>query len=87
MAQMGGELGVGHSYIAGRGDEPSEAPVNVGLLGADYRHPVILLFDQAGEVLSSRPSVSAMLPINTHLPSENIGCLNTRKPSLVDKSV
>ncbi|MES2180313.1 MAG: PDZ domain-containing protein [Gemmatimonadota bacterium] len=36
-AQMGGELGVGHSYIAGRGDEPSETPVNVGLLGADYR--------------------------------------------------
>lgn len=36
VAQTGGELGVGHSYLAGRGDEPAETPVSVGLLGADY---------------------------------------------------
>ncbi|MEO5817027.1 MAG: PDZ domain-containing protein [Gemmatimonadaceae bacterium] len=36
VAQTGGELTVGHSYLLGRGDEPGEAPVSVGLLGADY---------------------------------------------------
>jgi tricorn protease len=36
MMQTGGELTVGHSYLQGRGDEPTEQPVNVGLLGADY---------------------------------------------------
>ena len=36
VAQTGGELSVGHSYLAGRGDEPAETPVSVGLLGADY---------------------------------------------------
>ncbi len=36
IAQTGGEAVVGHSYLTGRGDEPADAPVNVGLLGADY---------------------------------------------------
>lgn len=36
VAQTGGELVVGHSYLAGRGDEPAETPMSVGLLGADY---------------------------------------------------
>ena len=36
IAQTGGELTVGHSYLAGRGDEPADQAVNVGLLGADY---------------------------------------------------
>jgi tricorn protease len=36
VAQTGGELTVGHSYLLGRGDEPAEQPVSVGLLGADY---------------------------------------------------
>ena len=36
IAQMGGELTVGHSYLLGRGDEPGDPTVNVGLLGADY---------------------------------------------------
>ncbi len=36
MAQTGGELTVGHSYLTGKGDEPEEAPVSVGLLGAGY---------------------------------------------------
>jgi tricorn protease len=36
IAQTGGELVVGHSYLSGSGDEPSETPVSVGLLGADY---------------------------------------------------
>jgi len=36
IAQTGGELTVGHSYLSGRGDEPAETPVTVGLLGADY---------------------------------------------------
>lgn len=35
IAQIGGELTVGHSYLSGQGDIPSEAPVSVGLLGAD----------------------------------------------------
>jgi tricorn protease len=36
IAQTGGELTVGHSYLAGSGDVPSDPPVSVGLLGADY---------------------------------------------------
>jgi len=36
IAQTGGELVVGHSYLEGPGDEPGEPPVSVGLLGADY---------------------------------------------------
>ncbi|MDB4891429.1 MAG: Tricorn protease [Gemmatimonadetes bacterium] len=36
VAQTGGELTVGHSYLIGRGDEPADQPVSVGLLGADY---------------------------------------------------
>jgi tricorn protease len=36
IAQTGGELVVGHSYLTGPGDEPAEPPVSVGLLGADY---------------------------------------------------
>ena len=36
IAQTGGELTVGHSYITARGDEPADQPVSVGLLGADY---------------------------------------------------
>ena len=36
IAMIGGELTVGHSYLAGTGDLPSEDPVQVGLLGADF---------------------------------------------------
>ncbi len=36
IAQTGGELIVGHSYLTGRGDDPEETPVSVGLLGADF---------------------------------------------------
>ncbi len=36
LAQTGGELVVGHSYLTAAGDVPSDAPVSVGLLGADY---------------------------------------------------
>ena len=36
IAMMGGELTVGHSYLNGPGDVPSEDPVSVGLLGADF---------------------------------------------------
>ncbi|MEO8624974.1 MAG: PDZ domain-containing protein, partial [bacterium] len=36
VAQTGGELTVGHSYLTGRGDEPTDPAVTVGLLGADY---------------------------------------------------
>ena len=37
IAMVGGELTVGHSYLAGAGDDPgTENPVSVGLLGADY---------------------------------------------------
>ncbi|MEP6491346.1 MAG: PDZ domain-containing protein [bacterium] len=36
MAQTGGELTVGHSYLLGAGDIPSDPPVPVGLLGADF---------------------------------------------------
>ncbi|MEO5857385.1 MAG: PDZ domain-containing protein [Pyrinomonadaceae bacterium] len=35
IAQTGGELTVGHSYLSGSGDVPSDDPVSVGLLGAD----------------------------------------------------
>jgi len=35
IAQVGGELTVGHSYLTGSGDVPSEDPVSVGMLGAD----------------------------------------------------
>ena len=35
IAMMGGELTVGHSYLTGNGDIPTEDPVSVGLLGAD----------------------------------------------------
>ncbi|HEX3865498.1 MAG TPA: PDZ domain-containing protein, partial [Gemmatimonadaceae bacterium] len=35
IAQVGGELTVGHSYLSGAGDEPTEDPVSIGLLGAD----------------------------------------------------
>ncbi len=36
IAVVGGELGVGHSYLTGAGDVPGEDPVAVGLLGADF---------------------------------------------------
>ena len=36
IATVGGELSVGHSYLQGFGDVPSEDPVSVGLLGADF---------------------------------------------------
>jgi tricorn protease len=36
IATVGGELGVGHSYLTGTGDVPAEDPVSVGLLGADF---------------------------------------------------
>ncbi len=35
IAQMGGELTVGHSYLTDEGDVPGEDPVSVGMLGAD----------------------------------------------------
>ena len=35
IAMTGGELTVGHSYLTGEGDVPSEDPVSVGMLGAD----------------------------------------------------
>jgi tricorn protease len=35
IAMTGGELVVGHSYLAGSGDEPTDTPVSVGMLGAD----------------------------------------------------
>jgi tricorn protease len=35
IAMTGGELTVGHSYLTGEGDVPSEETVSVGLLGAD----------------------------------------------------
>jgi tricorn protease len=36
IAQTGGELTVGHSYLSGPGDQPEDQPESVGLLGADY---------------------------------------------------
>lgn len=35
IAQIGGELTVGHSYLTGQGDVPTDDPVTVGMLGAD----------------------------------------------------
>jgi tricorn protease len=35
MAEVGGELTVGHSYLSGGGDVPTEEAVPIGLLGAD----------------------------------------------------
>jgi tricorn protease len=35
IAMMGGELTVGHSYLTGEGDVPTENTTSVGLLGAD----------------------------------------------------
>lgn len=36
VTMVGGELTVGHSYMLGAGDVPSEDPVSVGLLGANF---------------------------------------------------
>jgi tricorn protease len=36
IAMVGGELTVGHSYLSGAGDEPTDEKVAFGLLGADY---------------------------------------------------
>lgn len=36
IAQTGGELVVGHSYLTSLGDLPQDTPQNVGLLGADF---------------------------------------------------
>lgn len=36
IAQTGGELTVGHSYLSGAGDEPTDTPVQIGMLGADF---------------------------------------------------
>lgn len=36
MATAAGELVVGHSYLTGGGDEPTDTPVAVGMLGADF---------------------------------------------------
>src|SRR5207244_9282035 len=36
IATAAGELVVGHSYLIGGGDEPTDAPVAVGMLGADF---------------------------------------------------
>ena len=36
IATTGGELVVGHSYLIGGGDEPTDTPVSVGMLGADF---------------------------------------------------
>jgi tricorn protease len=36
IATVGGELAVGHSYLTGAGDVPSDEAVSVGLLGADF---------------------------------------------------
>ena len=36
IAITGGELTVGHSYLTGAGDEPTDTPVQVGMLGADF---------------------------------------------------
>ena len=35
IAQTGGELTIGHSYLSAPGDIPGEDPVSVGMLGAD----------------------------------------------------
>jgi tricorn protease len=36
IAMTGGELTVGHSYLSGSGDEPTDTPVQIGMLGADF---------------------------------------------------
>ena len=36
IALAAGELVVGHSYLTGGGDQPTETPVAVGMLGADF---------------------------------------------------
>ena len=36
IAMIGGELSVGHSYLTGAGDEPTDERVSVGLLGVDF---------------------------------------------------
>ncbi|MEO6331861.1 MAG: PDZ domain-containing protein [Gemmatimonadaceae bacterium] len=36
IALAAGELTVGHSYLTGPGDEPTETPVPVGMLGAEF---------------------------------------------------
>ena len=36
IASTAGELVVGHSYLTGGGDEPTDTPVAVGMLGADF---------------------------------------------------
>jgi tricorn protease len=36
IALAAGELIVGHSYLTGGGDEPTDTPVAVGMLGADF---------------------------------------------------
>jgi tricorn protease len=36
IASAAGELVVGHSYLTGGGDEPTDTPVAVGMLGADF---------------------------------------------------
>ena len=36
VATAGGELVVGHSYLTGSGDEPTDTPITVGMLGADF---------------------------------------------------
>jgi tricorn protease len=36
IASAAGELVVGHSYLTGAGDEPTDTPVPVGMLGADF---------------------------------------------------
>lgn len=36
IASAAGELVVGHSYLTGPGDEPTDTPTQVGMLGADF---------------------------------------------------
>jgi tricorn protease len=36
IANAGGELVVGHSYLIGGGDQPADSPVTVGMLGVDF---------------------------------------------------
>ena len=36
IATTGGELVVGHSFLTGDGDVPTDTPVSVGMLGADF---------------------------------------------------
>lgn len=36
ISMTGGELVVGHSYLQGGGDEPTDTPVQVGMLGAEF---------------------------------------------------